>query len=90
MLDKIPQVFISYSWTSEVYKQKIKEIAERLMHDGIMVKLDVWDLKDGQDNHYFQYIELLDNLLKQMNVLPDQKELFLFYYNLYYKFSDTE
>ena len=35
-------------------------------------------------------IELLDNLSKQMNVLPDQKELFLFYYNLYYKFSDTE
>ena len=30
------------------------------------------------------------HLSKQMNVLPDQIELFLFYYNLYYKFSDTE
>ena len=36
------------------------------------------------------HIELLDNLSKQMNVLPDQIELCLFYYNLYYKFSDTE
>lgn len=37
-------------------------------------------------DHYYQYIELVDNLAKQMCVLPEQVEVFLFYYNLYYKF----
>lgn len=38
-------------------------------------------------NHYYQYIELVDNLAKDLCVLPEQVELFLFYYNLYYKFT---
>ena len=36
---------------------------------------------------YYQYIELLDSLAKSMGVLPKQVEVFLFYYNLYYKFT---
>ena len=41
-----------------------------------------------QDNdHYYQYIKFLDEQAKSMDVKPDQIELFLFYYNLYYKFS---
>ena len=36
---------------------------------------------------YYQYIELLDSLAKSMGVLPEQVEVFLFYYNLYYKFT---
>lgn len=38
-------------------------------------------------NHYYQYIELMDSLASRMKVLPEQVELFLFYYNLYYKFT---
>ena len=38
-------------------------------------------------NHYYQYIELMGNLATSMSVLPEQVELFLFYYNLYYKFT---
>lgn len=38
------------------------------------------------NNHYYQYIELLDSLSKKMKVRPDQLELFFFYYNLEYKF----
>ena len=45
MLDRVPQVFISYSWTSKVYQQNIIELASRMRHDGVDVKLDVWDLK---------------------------------------------
>ena len=44
MLDRTPQVFISYSWTTEEYKQSIIELASRMCHDGVDVKLDVWDL----------------------------------------------
>ena len=53
MLDRTPQVFISYSWTTEEFKSKVKELAERLVHDGVDVKLDIWDLKDGHDKYAF-------------------------------------
>ncbi|MBR4344195.1 MAG: TIR domain-containing protein [Lachnospiraceae bacterium] len=49
MLDRIPIVFISYSWTSKEYQESIVSLAERLVHDGIDVKLDIWDLHEGQD-----------------------------------------
>ena len=49
MLDRTPQVFISYSWTSKEYQKSIISLASRLRHDGVDVKLDVWDLKEGQD-----------------------------------------
>ena len=53
MLDRTPHIFISYSWTTEEFKQKVRGLAERLVHDGVDVKLDVWDLKDGQDKFAF-------------------------------------
>lgn len=53
MLDRTPQVFISYSWTTEEFKSKVKELAEKLVHDGVDVKLDIWDLKDGHDKYAF-------------------------------------
>lgn len=37
-------------------------------------------------NHYYQYIELVKRIADKMKVLPEQIELFLFYFNLYYKF----
>ena len=53
MLDRIPQVFISYSWTSKEYQQLIVDLASRMRHDGVDVKLDVWDLKEGQDKYAY-------------------------------------
>lgn len=41
-------------------------------------------------DHYYQYIELLDNVATQMCVSPEQVELFLFYFNLYYKFPHDQ
>ena len=38
MLERIPQVFISYSWTSEAFQHQVKELAEKLIHDGVRVK----------------------------------------------------
>ena len=37
--------------------------------------------------HYYQYVELLDNLATSMGVYPEQLELFLFNFNLDYKFQ---
>lgn len=72
MIDKIPQVFISYSWTSEVYQQRVKELAERLMHDGILVKLDIWDLKDGQDKYAYMEQCVTNPEIDRVLILSDK------------------
>ena len=46
----IPKVFISYSWA---VGDKVKELAERLVVNGVDVVLDKWDLKEGQDKYAF-------------------------------------
>ncbi|MBE3649727.1 SEFIR domain-containing protein [Paenibacillus polymyxa] len=51
---KIPVVFISYSWTTPEHENWVYELAERLrVGDGIDVKLDKWDLKEGHDKFAF-------------------------------------
>lgn len=45
-----PKVFISYSWHPKENKIRVEQLARRLMSDGVDVTLDVWSLKDGQDN----------------------------------------
>lgn len=49
------KVFISYAWTDDVYQNRVVQLAERLMGDGIDVLLDVWDLPDGGD--IYKYME---------------------------------
>jgi hypothetical protein len=46
----IPKVFISYSWS---VSDKVLELAERLVVNGVDVILDKWDLKEGQDKYAF-------------------------------------
>lgn len=48
-----PKVFISYSWTSYEYKERVLKLAERLLSDGVDVILDQWDLIPGQDVYSF-------------------------------------
>ncbi|NBH15529.1 hypothetical protein D3Z36_15450 [Lachnospiraceae bacterium] len=48
--DKIPKVFISYSWSSDGITMPL---AERLVSHGVDVVLDKWDLKEGQDKYVF-------------------------------------
>lgn len=48
--DKIPKVFISYSWNKS---DEILDLANRLMSDQIEVLLDQWELKEGQDKYVF-------------------------------------
>ena len=44
------KVFISYSWKVQ---EKVIELAQRLISNGIDVILDVYDLKEGQDKYAF-------------------------------------
>lgn len=48
-----PKVFISYSWTNSDHEEWVVELATRLMHDGIEVILDKWNLKEGNDTFAF-------------------------------------
>lgn len=51
--EKIPKVFISYSWTSEEHKKNVLDLAYQLMSDRIEVIIDQWDLPEGNDLNYF-------------------------------------
>ena len=44
----IPKVFISYSWDSEEHKKWVRNLAERLVANGVEVTLDQWHLTPGQ------------------------------------------
>jgi hypothetical protein len=48
-----PKVFVSYSWTSPQHEQWVLDLAQRLSGDGVVVTLDKWDLREGQDKHVF-------------------------------------
>ena len=48
--DRIPKVFISYSWSSDTMAL---DLAKRLMEHGVEVVIDKWDLKEGQDKYAF-------------------------------------
>ena len=49
--DRIPKIFISYSWSSDWL---VVPLAERLVSHGVDVILDKWDLKEGQDKYTFK------------------------------------
>lgn len=48
--DRIPKVFISYSWSND---NIVVPLAQRLVSQGVDVVLDKWDLKEGQDKYVF-------------------------------------
>ena len=48
--DRIPKIFISYSWSSDAL---VLPLAERLVAHGVDVVLDKWELKEGQDKYAF-------------------------------------
>src|SRR3989338_11602326 len=66
-----PKVFISYSWTSPQHEQWVLDLAERLSGDGIVVVLDKWDLKEGQDKHVFMEQMVNDVDIKKVLVVCD-------------------
>lgn len=47
MGDRLPKVFISYSWDDENHKEWVLNFATRLKNDGINVILDQWHAKPG-------------------------------------------
>jgi len=67
-----PKVFISYSWTSPQHEQWVLDLADRLSGDGIVVTLDKWDLKEGQDKHVFMEQMVHDDSIAKVLVICDR------------------
>ena len=72
-MGKTPKVFISYSWTSEEYRESVIALATQLCHDGVDVVLDVWDLKTGQDKYVFMEQSVTDPSIDYVLILCDKK-----------------
>jgi hypothetical protein len=64
-----PKVFISYSWSCS---DRVMELAERLVNDGIDVVLDKWELKEGQDKHTFMERSVTDNSITKVLMICDK------------------
>ena len=60
-IDKIPKIFISYSWSSDAL---VLELANRLVFHGVDVVLDKWDLKEGNDKYEFMERCVNDSSIK--------------------------
>jgi hypothetical protein len=66
-----PKIFISYSWSTPQHEQWVLDLAERLSGDGVVVVLDKWDLKEGQDKHIFMEQMVNDTNIKKVLVVCD-------------------
>ncbi len=68
--DKIPKIFISYSWSSD---EIVIPLAERLVSHGVDVVLDKWDLKEGQDKYAFMEQCVNDPGIDKVLIICDKK-----------------
>ena len=67
--DKIPKIFISYSWSSDNFTLPL---AERLVSHGVDVVLDKWDLKEGQDKYAFMEQCVNDPQIDKVLIICDR------------------
>ena len=72
MSEKIPKVFISYSWSSQEYKDSVKNWVDRLINDGIEVVFDVYDLQEGHDIFAFMEKMVTDESVTHVLVFSDR------------------
>jgi SEFIR domain. len=68
--DKIPKIFISYSWSSD---DLVMRLAERLRSQGVDVVLDKWELKEGQDKYVFMEQCVNDFAIDKVLIVCDKQ-----------------
>lgn len=61
MTRKNPKVFISYSWESDENKEWAKELADKLLENGIEAYIDQYDLHLGDRLPYFMEQQIIDS-----------------------------
>lgn len=68
-----PKVFISYSWSSERFKDTVRSWADQLLADGIDVVLDQYDLRPGHDMFAFMERMVLDSSVTHVMIICDKE-----------------
>lgn len=69
----MPCAFVSYSWTSPEHKERVKEWADRLLSDGVDIKLDVYDLNEGDDKYAYMETMVTDPSVSHVLVFSDRE-----------------
>lgn len=69
METEIKKVFISYSWKVQ---EKVIELANRLIANGIDVLIDVYDLKEGHDKYAFMEQSVNDETVDNVLIICDR------------------
>ena len=69
--DGSPRLFLSYSWTSVDHQAWVLNLAERLVHDGVHVILDKWDLQPGHDAYAFMEQMVTDPTVTKVLMVSD-------------------
>jgi hypothetical protein len=72
-MEKINNVFISYSWTTPKHEQWVVNLAERLMADGVNVTFDKWNLKEGHDKYSFMEKMVQSTEIDKVLMILDKK-----------------
>lgn len=69
---KNPKVFVSYSWSSAEHQKFVIELSEKLTIDGVIVIIDKWDLKEGQDKYVFMEKMVNDQSVDKVLIISDK------------------
>ena len=75
-MDKInehPKIFISYSWSSKEYEEKVMDLAVKLQGDGVEVIIDKWIMQPGNDTINFMEKCVKDPEINYVLMLLDKK-----------------
>ena len=72
-IDFQPKVFLSYSWSSEGHKQRVREWSGRLLGDGVETVLDQHDLNEGDDKYAFMESMVTDDTVTNVIVVCDKE-----------------
>jgi hypothetical protein len=67
-----PKVFVSYSWSSPDHEGWVLQLATDLVHSGVEVILDKWDLREGQEASAFMEKMVTDQAVKKVIIVADR------------------
>ena len=65
-----PKVFISYSWAQN--KERVLNLADRLLSDGVDIVIDEYDFKEGNDKFAFMERCVVDPAIEKVLVICDR------------------
>lgn len=72
-MTETPKIFISYSWTNPDHEDWVRNLAERLVADGVDVIIDKWNLKEGHDKFNFMETMVKSDDIQKVLIVLDKK-----------------